>query len=140
MVAGGSAGHSGFWGLDIDDHTDDQKTKAWSVTLQSIQAIRAEDKTAREREKAKQREAVAMSDITAVREYLTKKLPDGDTTAGISKGSWVPYKRAEKALVALENDGVVEECEVTKRDRKSGRPGWKLVETDAAATPEVEAA
>ena len=137
MVNGGSAGHAGFHGLDIQDQ--DESGRCWNVAVVSASAVRNEDVTARQREKTKAKEAVAIADITAVREFLATKLPEGETVAAVSKGAKVPYRRADSALRAMENDGVVEDCEVTKRDRKGGRPGWKLVDADPPSEVDLSA-
>ncbi|WP_298863727.1 bifunctional DNA primase/polymerase [uncultured Gimesia sp.] len=71
FVAGGSAGHSQAWALDINEGSiDDPGGRIWDVRLFPAQEARAEKQTAKEKRKKEQNEAQFEEDMRKVAEEL----------------------------------------------------------------------
>ncbi len=122
MSVGGSAGHSGLWGLNIDEGTrQEDGGRRWEVEVISAAgayAQRAEvaDERTEERKQhqqqtrdEKQREAI----LNALRLY-----PDGETPRVIREMAALSGAVATRHLSALMAEGLVEECMVKKHTRE----------------------
>lgn len=122
MSVGGSAGHSGLWGLNIDEGTrQEDGGRHWEVEVISAAgayAQRAEvaDERTEERKQhqqqtrdEKQREAI----LNALRLY-----PDGETPRVIREMAALSGAVATRHLSMLIAEGLVEECLVKKHTRE----------------------
>ena len=121
-TVGGSAGHSGLWGLNIDEGTRQKDGgRRWDVEVISAAgayAQRAEvaDERTEERKQhqqqtrdEKQREAI----LNALRLY-----PDGETPRVIREMAALSGAVATRHLSMLIAEGLVEECLVKKHTRE----------------------
>ncbi|MGC1276551.1 MAG: bifunctional DNA primase/polymerase [Planctomycetaceae bacterium] len=122
MSVGGSAGHSGLWGLNIDEGTrQDRYGRRWDVEVLSAAeayALRAaaadeQSETRKQRQQEsrdeKQREAI----LDALRLY-----PHGETPRVIRETAGVSGTVATRHLSTLIAEGLVEECLVKKHTRE----------------------
>ncbi|QDT81991.1 Replicative DNA helicase [Gimesia maris] len=101
FVAGGSAGHSESWALDINEGAlGDEGGRIWETKLFPTREARAEKRTQRELRKQAQKEARDEDDIRRVIEEL-KLHNEPVTTSKIKDRIPLPTHRAKAALAAL---------------------------------------
>jgi Bifunctional DNA primase/polymerase, N-terminal/AAA domain/Primase C terminal 1 (PriCT-1) len=125
---GGSAGHSGLWGLNIDEGTRQtpggrywelelmSANEAFDVRHQAVeQKSEARKQRAQERRVDKHRQAVIR---------VLEKCPAGETTRGIRDTSGIADKAIQKALNDLVAEGLVVSCMITKNKRDE--PAFRL--------------
>jgi hypothetical protein len=121
LNAGGSAGHSALWAVDIEEGTpQDSGGRRWDVDLSTASQARSEsaETIADEREAAKEakQEAQARRD----REKLlaaADQFPDGETKSRLKDKAKIPSARFNEALSDLMESAEIEACEVTKNGR-----------------------
>ncbi len=129
---GGRLGHSGLWGLNIDEgeyHPD--AVRRWDVQVLSAdearQATRAAAEAGREKDKDARRDAQLQEAKRKIVEAMLK-FPEGETkslirdTAGLKTTVFAP------AFAELLQDRTVVPCEVHKSSRQSPYPAFKLAE------------
>jgi hypothetical protein len=130
MSVGGSAGHSGLWGLNIDEGTRQREGgRYWDVQIVSASEAFAERNEAREQvtEARKQRQQQVREDrqrdavLSALRQY-----PAGETPRVLREAAGVSGRAIQKQLEQLEAEGIVTQCEVQKHTRRE--PAWRLSE------------
>ncbi|MBD3672008.1 MAG: AAA family ATPase [Planctomycetaceae bacterium] len=129
LNAGGSAGHSNLWGIDITEgRRTDEGGRRWDVhTLTASEAIASTiDQEAEREQEAKQakQERRDREDRESVLEAL-KRFPDGEAVSQIATAAKLPNKRATVALMDLHDSKQVEQTEVTRSNNQS-YPAWKL--------------
>ncbi len=79
FAVGGSAGHSGLWGLDIEEgRRDAPEGRYWDVSVRPASDVRAEAKDDRQAERRREKAAKFEKDLDAVAEALDA-YPDGAT-------------------------------------------------------------
>ena len=131
MVAGGSAGHSGLWGLDIHEGVGSDRT--WAVSLRNEDEIKAasDDRQtqAKQDEKHTQWEADAKQIISVL-----VKCPDGETKTTVRDRLGLSGPRFNGALAFLldSDDPQVECCQIIKGNNRH-YPGIRLPRGGASA-------
>ena len=118
MSVGGSAGHSGLWGIDVDEGVrDDPGGRRWDVcVLEASEAYEQRDaqeeiaverrkESRAERKHTKEREAL----IGALQEF-----PAGETGRVIREAAGVSGNRFKDLMEELIDDGLARACEITK--------------------------
>jgi replicative DNA helicase len=127
---GGSAGHSGCWGLDIDEGRLDDNFggRRWSVRVRSVdEAVQA---VAQQKERAKdgRRKAKLDEQKRKLRQAL-RELPGGETVTRLAQmiGESRTTGVAE-ALAEMREEGEVVLGEIVKQAgrRKQTLPAWRL--------------
>jgi len=118
MSVGGSAGHSGLWGLNIEEGTrQDPGSRRWDVEVMS--ASEAYEQRTRVKEMATavenelKRESQTKRDRCATLTAL-KKFPSGETARSIREAAGLSGQRFRPIVDELVEEGLVRECEVTK--------------------------
>ncbi|MBN69347.1 MAG: hypothetical protein CME32_08730 [Gimesia sp.] len=115
FVAGGSAGHSQSWALDISEGSiEDEGGRIWETRLFPMQEARAEKQTEKERRKQEQKEAQDDRDIQKVLKAL-ESAEKPLTATKIRGKSNLPTDRNNVALESL-----VESGDVTCEEMKAG--------------------
>jgi|GEM_PF-1764031 len=120
--ADGSAGHSGLWGLNIDEGTrQDHGGRRWEVEVISASEAFAQrvDVAHEQSEERKQRQQQSRDEKH--REALLKALrlyPDGETPRVIRETAALSGAVATRQLSRLMAEGLVEECLVRKHTRE----------------------
>lgn len=128
MSVGGSAGHSGLWGINIDEGTRELETgRFWEVEVISAksayaQRSQAEEESNEERKK-QQQETRDEKQRSAILDGL-KLYPNGETIRVIRELAGISGAVASRLLAQLVTEGLVEECEVEKNHRPER--GFKL--------------
>jgi hypothetical protein len=131
LKAGGSAGHGALWALDIEEGVLDESFggRQWQVTVVDGMAARAQAANERERKKEEKKEGRMAEIQLKVLEALAKSV-GGDSLSGLCTTVSASKEGIRKALAALKQGGIVEECEVRKSGGRGerGYDGWRLTE------------
>jgi len=122
MSVGGSAGHSGLWGLNIDEGTrQDAGGRRWDVEAISASEVYAERAAARcdaaEQRKQRQQDSRQERQRQAVFAAL-RRFPDGETPRVLRQLAGVSGAVAEQQLALLVEEGIAVECTVRKNTRE----------------------
>lgn len=129
LSSGGSAGHSGLWGLDIEEGSrTDPQGRRWDVSIDGASAVIAEKisqkETAKEQQAREKEERTLRADAEKMlRNYRLKT--DGDTEKSIREKSRLSGARAGAANDFLLAQGLIEPCTVIKNRRNWD--GFKIV-------------
>jgi replicative DNA helicase len=118
MSVGGSAGHSGLWGIDVDEGVrDDPGGRRWEVgVLEANEAYAKRD--AQEEEIGEQRkesraerkhEKERASLLSALAKFKT-----GETSRVIREAAGISGNRFNQLIEELIDDGMARRCEITK--------------------------
>jgi hypothetical protein len=138
LSAGGSAGHSGLWALNIAEGTNASLDgRFWEVEV--LPASEAREDSDRRRREAKEVAKLKQADeqIDRDRKRLCAamaKHPDGETKTTLRTLAGMGGDRFNATLATLLSDGFVVECEVLKPGKKTPLPAYKLADENP---PEV---
>lgn len=136
LSAGGSAGHSGLWALDIDlGEFREGEPRQWNVTLQEAQEVRQEaaEKKAAAKNQAKEDAAKgkAAANLTTFLKTLAK-FPEGETKSVLKTHSGMNTATIDAAIHDALKLKQIEVCPVLKGGRKQPRDGYRLVKSEAS--------
>lgn len=124
LNVGGSAGHSGCWGVDIDEGKlgDDFAGRRWRVS------IRDEDEIAAAKAHAKQaNQATGLSKLALkLRSSLSEVGPSGATAHKLCEMAGMNSASFRRAINVLLENGEAEACTVIQANRKY--EGFRLVQ------------
>ncbi|MBX3433284.1 MAG: bifunctional DNA primase/polymerase [Pirellulales bacterium] len=118
MSVGGSAGHSGLWGVDVDEGVrDDPGGRRWDVrVLEASEAYEqrdAQEDLAGERRKESRAERKHQKERSALLAALAG-FPAGETSRVIREAAGVSGNRFKDLMEELIDDGLARACEITK--------------------------
>ena len=122
MRTGGSAGHAGLWGIDVNEGTL-ETGRRWSVSLRSIEDIRAENRRAREQRKNEEQEAREREQCQKLLNVL-KDYPNGETVNQLREKTGMGHAVLHRTLQIFLDNGGIEKCKVEKK--KISRDGYRL--------------
>jgi len=123
MRAGGSAGHAGFWAVDIDEGLIDPDTMAgrrWDVMVKPAPDVRAEVKQERESRRAEERERREAENVQAVLHALGAA-PDGLAYRTLRTQARLSTTALDRAILTLIGDKRIVEA------AERGRGGTRRV-------------
>ena len=142
LNVGGSAGHSGLWGVDIDEGTrQDEYGRRWDLSVMKASRARqqaAEDATeARETEKETKYQAAVTKNREKIMNAL-KKFPDGETKTQIRDAAGVMSKLFDPIFADLIQENVIETCEI-KKANKQKYDGYRAtrIQSDTVGYPSL---
>ena len=128
LAGGGSAGHSGLWGVTIDEGSQqDLHGRRWHVRVASASAVCTEQQTVRStaRDNAKRAKEQARRDERQIKAILAYRLfPDGETKTQLRDAAGLSGTHFETINAQLIQQGLVEECNVEKNGKSL--PGFRL--------------
>jgi hypothetical protein len=124
MSVGGSAGHSGLWGLNIDEGTrQDVGGRVWEVDVVSAKEAYAERDLAVEESKERKKQSSQEKQREAVLAVL-RRFPQGETPRAIREDAGIGARTIQSVLDALVESGEIVPCTVTKNTRQE--PAYRL--------------
>lgn len=129
LAAGGSAGHSGMWGIDIfEGRHDDLHGRVWRMTVKTASSVINSQKHERQDSAERQRVAAKQQRLdqdiqTAVRAY--QHYPAGETSTHVRNTTGMNSERWGIVQAQLLEQGVIVAVTVAKNGRR--HPGFKLV-------------
>lgn len=131
LRTGGSAGHGGLWGIDIDDGiTPDGLAGAyWKVAVRSAKEVKAEKFAAQENSEASK----AAHHMDRLIQHL-QGMPGGDTKTGIKEALSMNSKTVEKALEVAIVKGHIEQTLVVKGSKSWA--GYRVRKFEEADNPD----
>lgn len=134
MSVGGSAGHSGLWGLNIEEGTrQDAAGRHWEVEVIAASDAFAQRDESKERAKEERKLRRDESRHDALRQAvidLLRTSADGETERAIRERLRLSGPRCRATLDALVAERAIEACEVAKANGQSYR-GYRLVKENS---------
>jgi len=130
---GGSAGHSGLWGLDVDEGktSDGLAGVHWKVFVRSTKDVKLEKLEQEDEEEEKKN----THHIGRIIKYL-KATPEGDTKTGIKESLGMNSETVTKALEVGVAKGLVEKVIIEKGSKNY--EGYKLSSLDESNHPDSD--
>ena len=126
LSAGGSAGHSALWAVDIDEGTRDSLGgRYWHVDVMQAGEARQDVEDRKEANRVAAREEQLESDKRKVCNTLAK-FPKGESKSIVRDSSGRYSTKFNVALAALLEEGVIVPCEIIKGRRKTPIEGYRL--------------
>ncbi|MFO0901089.1 MAG: DnaB-like helicase N-terminal domain-containing protein [Pirellulales bacterium] len=121
---GGSAGHGGLHGVDVDEGTG-HGNRHWSVQILDPSECRKEEE---ERRQGTKEEKLTTKDEALLNRVLALllKAPDGDTTTALRERLAVGPLAINRATALGLDRGELEACEVVKPNRKAPYAGFRI--------------
>lgn len=122
LSVGGSAGHNGLWGLDIEEGQagDHLGGRCWEVDVDSAKEARQDAKDEREAKKAEAKARTLTEHRDRFLEAL-KSFPEGGTKTAIREAAGLNSNNVGPVVAALLKDNLIEPCDVpTARGTKDG--------------------
>ena len=118
LNVGGSVGHSGLWGLDIDEGhlADDFTGRIWDVAVSDASSTRDQAKTRRDSERARQIEEKE-SDCRRRLLDAVQRSREGETAHALRELTGLNGKNFGTAICTLIKEGRAEKCSITKNGR-----------------------
>ena len=118
MKAGGSAGHSRLWAVDINEGTMSSgfSGQTWKPLIRPLQQLKIEKAEQKEVQQQKKTGDAISKNVDKIIEVLSAK-PDGETKSVIAKEAKLNSKNLNLALEAAITQGRVKECQVMKNGR-----------------------
>ena len=127
LQAGGSAGHSGLWELDIEQgHQDRPGGRYWIANVMT----RDKAKTLRADQRREQQGAQDQQKIIAAMRELEQEHPEGNAKTAIYKKANLNSATFDSAIVSLVKNQQVVECQFKRSNWKKKQPGYKLKEVE----------
>jgi hypothetical protein len=127
LVVGGSFGHGGTYGLDVDEGVfDGPGSRYWDVTVLNPDEIRQTDHDAKQADRDRKEQERINNHKAKVCQVLAK-FPDGQTPKKISEWVGMSTTKLAPILAALLDDGDIEPCDIYRSCRKAPYDGYKLV-------------
>lgn len=118
LYFGGSAGHSGLFGLNIEEGIqEDEGGRKWEVDVISAQEARAESRSSQEQQKGIRDDAIFEANLEKVTEAL-KALGGEATKSKIRNQAILSPDKTEQALLHLVSEGVIEQVEITAANKQ----------------------
>lgn len=133
LSVGGSAGHSGLWGLNIDEGTrQDAGGRHWDVTVVSARDAYDERVEGEDQVTSTRKQRLQEVRLGRQKEAVLKALqlrPEGDTTRVIRELAGIAASAIQTILDDLVEEGSVTRCTVLKNKRNE--PAYRLANAGA---------
>lgn len=137
MSVGGSAGHSGLWGLNIQEGTrQDVAGRRWQVEVLSATDAYAERASGKEQSHELQRQLEKDARLQQRRAAVLKTLaafPDGETTRVIRELAGIGAGSIQSVLVGLVESGDIVPCTIEKHARSES--GYRIIKAAGPGGP-----
>ena len=121
LSVGGSAGHSGLWGINIDEGTrQEERGRKWDVEVISSGEAYADRAAAAELDKERRQDAKVERRFSKHRNAVWAAVcqhPEGETKKALRTEAKLNPDNFQPAIDELIEDGLVEACTVTKGSR-----------------------
>ncbi|MEQ8847512.1 AAA family ATPase [Botrimarina sp.] len=131
LSVGGSAGHSGLYAVDVSEGVwNPTEPRYWDVSIQSGNALLAEQRQAKRDEKSREREEKAEEKRDADRTKVWAamcELGRPETTSIIAGAAQLNNARTKAAIGLLMTNKLVREAKVVRANNQS-YPGFELTE------------
>lgn len=133
---GGSAGHGGLWALHISEGVTDEdfKGRQWEVTVATADEAKQQRDAAKEEAKRREKRELETKVLTAIDKENEKGQPAATLTR-LATATGLDFRKLKPVIAQLEEDGLIEPHEFTKRTGKGKKTeskcdGYRRVSTD----------
>ena len=121
MAVGGSYGHGGLWGLDVDEGTyESDGGRYWDVSVKQPDEVRSDSQAAREALAERQATERLERDTKAIVDVMIKT-SDGDTKGSIKDRSALNSRQFSKAWADLLDQNMLETVTLLKGNNANMR-------------------
>ena len=132
LSAGGRAGHSGLWGVTVEEGVyQPGAERSWDVTVSKSEEARAAAREAHQAAKDRNKEEKRLRKVQEAKTRILEaaaKEPDGDSKTRIRDRSGVHPREFETPFAELLHSGDLVPCDVFRGNRKQPIEGYKLGE------------
>lgn len=122
---GGSAGHGGLLGLDINEGV--APDRRWDVTVMPYDEVKQASKDNRQKAREEGQQKQLEDDRKLICQVMVK-YPAGETKTTVRDGAGLSGTRFNRALASLLDDGTAVLTSIIKGGRKAERDAYKLRE------------
>jgi hypothetical protein len=120
LSLGGSAGHHGLWGVDIDEGTNNAaEGREWRVEVLNLSDIDEEQADRENREKADKQSKQVESDMKAIIGAMAKLNKEGDTKTAIRDATGINSRRFNTAFAQAIHDEHIVTATISKGNSRS---------------------
>lgn len=117
LAVGGSAGHGGLYGIDVNEGTrDDLGGRRWETTVRSTTETEAESQRVKAEREAERQEQAERRNIDKLRTAL-RRFPDGETARVLRTTAGLNPDNFATSIRTLLGEGRAEACQVAKGSR-----------------------
>lgn len=127
FAAGGSAGHSGLWGLDIiEGKRTDPGGRRWDVTIRAAKDVRVERTSSKQADRLRDKQAKFDADCELARRKLAFVFPEGLTKSRLRDQCGFNTPQTGRVLEALLEAEEIQSCDVQVSNQKKKHGGYRL--------------
>ena len=141
MNIGGSTGHSGCWGIDVEEGVLDDKLggRRWLVQVRSMEEALKGISEAKERQKEVGKQVKMTEDSDKILKVL-EGIPEGETQAVIAKLTGLQARVVGPVLLVLAGQKKVVPTQVRKSSGQGEKfyPAWRLATTTEFVSAKIE--
>ena len=125
LSAGGSAGHGGLWGLDIEEGSFPDRF--WNVHIIPYADVKQSNQEGRQKARADALQTQIDDDRKLIVQAAVK-YPVGESKSIIRNGTGLNSNRFNRAFATLLDDSTILSIPILKGNHKTPRDGYKLKE------------
>jgi hypothetical protein len=139
LNVGGSAGHSGLYGVDVSEgRLSDPGGRVWNVTVQDGTTVRRAIEQQRESATTTRKQEQLNADCETILKVISR-FPDGETKTEIRKASELSAPRFDSAFTAILDAGQIEYGERIRKGNNQSYPAYRLTGQQRTATDRTDA-
>jgi AAA domain-containing protein len=128
VVVGGSVGHEGLWGVDINEgHRDDSGGRRWEVNVRPGNEIVDDERRKKGRQREEERQAKEKDGRWAIFRAL-KACPGGLTKSGIARTAKMNNSRCGDLIDLMIEDDQIVSAKVQVGNQNTLRDGYQLAQ------------
>lgn len=134
LTAGGSAGHSGAWGLDVfEGSREDEGGRVWETTVTPAGKVFAAAKEAKKQVKILSEKQAYDDKCKKAYDWLCSR-GEGATKSKIGDATGISHSLMDRVIETLCESGSIEPCKVAAKNSRE-YDGYRAVKEPEAAEP-----
>lgn len=126
MAVGGSAGHDGLWGVDVDEgHFTPGVDRLWEVSVLAPDEVKATQRDQRSADREAKQAATLENDRREIVQAAVK-LNGPETKSGLRERVACGYRRFNAAFASLLDDGTLQTVSAVRKSNGQNYTGYAL--------------